>query len=73
MPSMALMKRTDASGLILGKELPAKLTLQPQLPQLRGSPRSSFDFQVSIKNDSGKRLVFNLAAQAPQNFQTSFT
>src|ERR1700730_18593146 len=49
----------------LAKELPAKLTVQPQLPQLRGSPRSSFDFQVSIKNDSGKRLVFNLAAQAP--------
>jgi uncharacterized membrane protein len=57
----------------LAKELPAKLTVQPQLPQLRGSPRSSFDFQVSIKNDSGKRLVVNLAAQAPQNFQTSFT
>jgi len=57
----------------LTKELPAKLSLQPQLPQLRGSPRSSFDFQISIKNDSGKRLVFNLAAQAPQNFQTSFT
>jgi uncharacterized membrane protein len=57
----------------LAKELPAKLALQPQLPQLRGSPRSSFDFQISVKNDSGKRLVFNLAAQAPQNFQTSFT
>ncbi|MGP0089551.1 MAG: NEW3 domain-containing protein [Xanthobacteraceae bacterium] len=57
----------------LAKELPAKLSLQPQLPQLRGSPRSSFDFQISIKNDSGKRLVVNLAAQAPQNFQTSFT
>jgi uncharacterized membrane protein len=57
----------------LAKELPAKLSLQPQLPQLRGSPRSSFDFQISIKNDSGKRLVVNLAGQAPQNFQTSFT
>ncbi len=57
----------------LAKELPAKLTVTPQLPQLRGSPRTSFDFQITVKNDSGKRLVVSLAAQAPENFQTSFT
>jgi uncharacterized membrane protein len=57
----------------LAKDLPAKLTVTPQLPQLRGSPKSSFDFQIGVKNDSGKRLVISLAAQAPPNFQTSFT
>jgi uncharacterized membrane protein len=57
----------------LAKDLPAKLTVTPQLPQLRGNPRSSFDFQITVKNDSGKRLVVSLAAQAPPNFQTSFT
>jgi uncharacterized membrane protein len=60
-------------AVTLAKELPAKLTLTPQLPELRGSARSSFDFQVGIKNDSGKRILVNLAAQAPQNFQNTFT
>ena len=57
----------------LAKELPAKLSLQPQLPELRGTPRSSFEFQVQIKNDSGKRLLVSLAADAPKNFETTFT
>jgi uncharacterized membrane protein len=57
----------------LAKELPAKLTLQPQLPELRGSSRSSFEYTLTIKNDSGKKLLVSLAANAPQNFDTSFT
>jgi uncharacterized membrane protein len=57
----------------LAKELPAKLTLTPQLPALRGTPKSSFDYTVSIKNDSGRNLTISLAAAAPPNFDTSFT
>jgi uncharacterized membrane protein len=57
----------------LAKDLPAKLTLEPKLPSLRGSAKSSFEYQVTIKNDSGKPLLVSLAAQAPQNFDTSFT
>jgi uncharacterized membrane protein len=57
----------------LAKQLPAKLTLQPQLPELRGSSRSSFDYTMTIKNDSGKKLLVSLAADAPRNFDTSFT
>jgi uncharacterized membrane protein len=57
----------------LAKELPAKLTLTPQLPALRGTPKSSFDYTVSIKNDSGRNLTVSLAATAPRNFDTSFT
>jgi uncharacterized membrane protein len=57
----------------LAKELPAKLTLTPQLPSLRGSPKTSFDYTVSIKNDSGRNLTVSLAATAPRNFDTSFT
>jgi uncharacterized membrane protein len=57
----------------LAKDLPAKLTLTPQLPELRGSSRSAFEYQLSIKNDSGKKLLVSLAAQAPQNFDTTFT
>ena len=57
----------------LAKDLPAKLSLVPQLPELRGTARSSFEYQLAIKNDSGKRLLVSLAADGPRNFETSFT
>jgi uncharacterized membrane protein len=60
-------------AVTLQKDLPAKLTVTPQLPELRGTVRSNFEYQVAIKNDSGKRLVVALAADAPRNFETSFT
>jgi uncharacterized membrane protein len=57
----------------LAKQLPAKLTLTPQLPELRGSSHSNFEYTLAIKNDSGKKLLVSLAAEAPRNFDTSFT
>lgn len=60
-------------AVTLAKELPAKLSVQPQLPQLRGNARSSFDYTLTVKNDSGKKLLVSLAAEAPHNFDTSFT
>jgi uncharacterized membrane protein len=60
-------------AVTLAKDLPAKLTLTPQLPQLRGNSKSSFEFQLAIKNDSGKKLTVSLSAQAPQNFDASFS
>jgi uncharacterized membrane protein len=60
-------------AVTLAKELPAKLKLEAKLPSLRGTPKSSFEYELEIKNDSGRNLVIALAAQAPQNFETSFT
>ncbi|MGH6683618.1 MAG: NEW3 domain-containing protein [Pseudolabrys sp.] len=60
-------------AVTLAKDLPAKLALQSQLPELRGSARSSFEYTLTIKNDSGKKLLVSLAADAPRNFDTSFT
>ena len=57
----------------LAKELPAKLSLTPELPELRGSTSSTFEYTMTIKNDSGKKLLVSLAADAPRNFDTSFT
>lgn len=57
----------------LAKQLPAKLSVTAQLPSLRGSPKSSFDYTLTIKNDSGRDLTASFAAQAPQYFETSFT
>jgi len=60
-------------AVTLAKELPAKLSVQSALPALRGSPKSNFDYQLSIKNDSGRNLTVSFAANAPKNFETSFT
>jgi len=60
-------------AVTLAKQLPAKLSVQPQLPELRGSSRSSFEYTLTVKNDSGKKLLVSLAADAPRNFDTSFT
>src|SRR5262245_52662254 len=48
----------------LATDLPSKLTLTPQLPELRGTSKSSFEFQLSIKNDSPKKVVASLSATA---------
>ncbi len=60
-------------AVTLAKDLPAKLSLTPQLPDLRGTSKSSFDYQLAIKNDSGKKLTVSLSAQTPQNFDATFT
>ncbi len=59
--------------LTVGSETPAKLGLKSRLPSLRGTPRSSFDYTVTVSNDSGKDLTVALSAQGPANFQTTFT
>ena len=43
------------------------------MPELRGSAKSSFEYTLAIKNDSGKKLLVSLSAQAPKNFDASFT
>jgi uncharacterized membrane protein len=60
-------------NVALAKELPAKLTVDSKLPELRGSPKSNFEYTLTIKNDSGRNLTASFAANAPANFETSFT
>ncbi|HET8597300.1 MAG TPA: NEW3 domain-containing protein [Castellaniella sp.] len=57
----------------LAEQLPAQLSVQPELPQLTGSAHTNFDYQLTIKNDSGQDVLASLAASAPQYFDTSFT
>jgi len=60
-------------AVTLAKDLPAKLSIQPQLPELRGNSRSSFEYQLAVKNDSGKKLIVSLGSTAPQNFDATYT
>jgi uncharacterized membrane protein len=60
-------------AVTLAEKLPAKLSVQSTLPQLRGSPKSNFDYTLTIKNDSGRNLTVSFSASAPKNFDTNFT
>lgn len=51
---------------------PAKLEIDAKLPALRGTPRSSFDYDLTLKNDSPADTTLNLLAQAPDGFTTTF-
>jgi uncharacterized repeat protein (TIGR01451 family) len=59
--------------LTVGAEAPAKLSLKSRLPSLRGTPRSAFEYTLTVGNDSGKDLTVALSAQGPANFQSTFT
>ena len=57
----------------LAKELPAKLKVDSPLPALRGTPKSTFDYQLTIRNDSGRNLTASFVADVPKNFDANFT
>ena len=59
--------------ITLADQLPAQLSVQPDLPQLTGSAHTAFDYQLTVKNASGRDVLASLSAQAPQYFDTSFT
>ena len=59
-------------ALTLTAAKPVKVTVTPQLPALRGSPTSAFNFNVDIKNDAPSAQTFNLLAKAPPGFDTTF-
>jgi uncharacterized membrane protein len=59
-------------SLTLRESEPAKLTLKADLPALRGTPKSSFDFQVTAKNDGQEDTTVNLLSKAPAGFQVAF-
>lgn len=58
--------------LTMRESEPAKLSLKADLPALRGTPKSSFDFQVTAKNDGQEDSTVNLLAKAPAGFQVTF-
>jgi len=76
--SFTVTAKGDAQALTLPVSMSlseaeaAQVKLEPKLPALRGTPKSTFDFQVKVTNDSPDDQVFNLLADAPAGFQTTF-
>lgn len=58
--------------LVVGQTTPTRITITPELPQLKGSPTSTFDYRLTIKNDADTDLLINLSAQTPSGFQVTF-
>src|SRR5271168_283910 len=59
--------------LTIGQELPGKLKLTTNFPALRGTATTSFKFKVTVTNDGGRDATINFTADAPKNFQVTFT
>jgi len=56
-----------------GESLPPKLTLKPELPDLRGSPTSDFEFKVAIHNEGGDDAMVRVDANVAQGFRAKIT
>ncbi|MAW88233.1 MAG: hypothetical protein CMJ42_17080 [Phyllobacteriaceae bacterium] len=50
----------------------AGLTLEPELPALSGTARSTFSFKIKVTNEGEEDGLFNLAADVPRGFRTRF-
>lgn len=59
--------------LTIGQSFTPRLDLKPELPELRGSPSSEFDFKVAIRNDGGDDATVRIDAQAPEGFRPKIT
>jgi uncharacterized membrane protein len=59
--------------LTLTQLLPPKLTLETDLPSLKGSPTTNFSFNVTLKNESGTDTTVNLQAQSQPGFIVTFS
>jgi uncharacterized membrane protein len=59
--------------ILIGQSLPARLSLKSKLPSQRGTARTSFEYPITVQNESDRDELVKLAAQAPQGFTVTFT
>ncbi len=59
--------------LTVGQALPPRLSLDAELPELRGAPSSDFDFKLTVRNDGGDDALVRVDAQVPEGFRTKVT
>lgn len=48
------------------------VALDPELPGLKGTSRSTFSYKIQVKNEGAEDALFNLSATVPEGFQTRF-
>ena len=52
-------------------KLPARLSLDVELPTIKGSPNTAFRYDVDLKNEGDEEMTVNLLADAPNGFMVS--
>jgi uncharacterized membrane protein len=56
----------------VGQTSPTRISLDPDLPVLNGSPTGTFSYRLTVKNDSDEDLLVNFDAQLPSGFSMTF-
>lgn len=72
---LAQGKRTAAKmdiTLTVQEKLPPSLSLKSDLPTLRGTPTTTFRYDVTLKNEGDGDLLVNLSADTPSVFLVSY-
>ena len=59
--------------LTVQEKTPPRLTLTSDLPTLKGSPSTTFRYNVTLQNEGDEDLTVNLSTDAPQNFIVTIT
>lgn len=57
----------------VGEPLPQRLTLESEIPSVRGTPDSDFTFNLEVKNNSTSEVLVNLDAVVPEGFFAEFS
>ena len=55
-----------------GDQLPSRLVLKPELPELNGTPTADFTYRAKLTNRSAGEELVNLRAELPEGFQITF-
>ncbi|QKV17379.1 NEW3 domain-containing protein [Oricola thermophila] len=59
-------------SLTISEDAESGATLEPELPAIRGSVKSTFQYKMKLTNEGGEDALFNLAADVPPGFRTTF-
>ena len=58
--------------LTVKDKVPASLSFDVDLPRLKGTPKTIFRYNATLRNDGDEELVVNLLSEAPNNFLVVF-
>lgn len=59
-------------GVDVKEKVPPSLSLEVELPKLKGKADTTFRYDATLKNEGNEELSINLIAEAPEGFQVDF-
>jgi uncharacterized membrane protein len=59
-------------GVTVEEKVPPSLSLEVELPTLKGKADTTFRYDATLENDGNEELSINLVAEAPEGFQVDF-